>query len=141
MSVAPTSLRLQVGGTLVPSRDLYISRPEDEELYTLLRSGEYVNILSSRQVGKSSLMLRAELRLADEGWSFAVVDLTKLGIATSAEVYFKGLIRAITREMKLELDIEAFWRAHPDETTSQRSISFFSRCRARAVGATCRNLS
>jgi len=76
----PAALRLQVGGTLVPGRHLYIARPEDELLFELLSGGEYVNVLASRQVGKSSLMLRTAYRLREQGGRFAVVDLTVLGV-------------------------------------------------------------
>ena len=58
-TIAPDAkqLGLQAGGTVVPGRAVYIARPDDEELYRLLKEGEYVNVLSSRQVGKSSLMV------------------------------------------------------------------------------------
>ena len=70
------AVRLQVGGTVVPDRAVYITRPEDEELYRLLCEHAYVNLVSSRQVGKSSLMVRAALRLQVDGWRFAILDLT-----------------------------------------------------------------
>jgi hypothetical protein len=78
------ALRLQVGGTLVPGRDLYIARPEDELLFQLLSACEYVNVLASRQVGKSSLMLSTAFRLREQGGRFAVVDLTVLGTPDNA---------------------------------------------------------
>ena len=48
MNAPAGTARLQVGGTLVPDRDLYIPRPEDEELSQLLREREYVNAVSPR---------------------------------------------------------------------------------------------
>ena len=120
------ALRLQVGGTLVPGRDIYIARPEDEQLFELLSSGEYVNILSSRQVGKSSLMVRTALRLREQGFRFADVDLTTLGTPASARGYFRGLVVAIARKLKLQFDAEDFWRE--DATTgtdTQQFIRFF----------------
>lgn len=50
---------LQAGGTLNPRRHVYIKRPADDRLFALLREGRYVNVLSSRQMGKSSLMRRS----------------------------------------------------------------------------------
>ena len=125
MSAASASARLQVGGTLVPDRDLYIPRPEDEELFATLREREYVNIVSSRQVGKSSAMVRAALRLQAEGWRFAVVDLTSLGTPPDADGYFQGLIKGLAAGLKLKLDVPAFWAAHAGDTASQRLIAFF----------------
>ena len=78
-AVRPMPPRLQVGGTLIPGRHIYIPRPEDEQLFGLLSAGEYVNILSSRQVGKSSLMLRTAFRLREHGHRFAVVNLHLAG--------------------------------------------------------------
>ena len=117
--------KLQVGGTLVPDRDLYIPRPEDEELFAALREREYVNIVSSRQVGKSSAMVRAALRLRAEGWRFAVVDLTSLGTPPDADGYFQGLIKGLAAGLKLKVDVPAFWAAHAGDTASQRLIAFF----------------
>ena len=59
--------RLQAGGTLNPRRDLYIERPEDAQLLELLPDGQYVNVLTSRQMGKSSLMVRTAEALAKRG--------------------------------------------------------------------------
>lgn len=121
------SLRLQVGGTLVPGRDLYITRPEDDRLFRLLGDGEYVNILSSRQVGKSSLMLRTAFRLkAERGCRFAVVDLTALGTPESARAYFRGLVGKIARQLRLDFDAQGFWCEEGDSGTySQQFIRFF----------------
>jgi AAA-like domain len=120
------SLRLQVGGTLVPGRDLYIARPEDEQLFELLGAGEYVNILSSRQVGKSSLMLRTAFRLRERGARFAVVDLTSLGTPENARAYFRGPVGEIARQLKLQFDQEPFWREDASSGTStQQFIRFF----------------
>ena len=130
------SLRLQVGGTLVPGRDIYITRPEDDQLFELLSAGEYVNILSSRQVGKSSLMLRAAFRLQERGWRFAVVDLTALGTPENARVYFRGLVGEIARQLRMQFDAAAFWRddAHAG-THSQQFIRFFREVVATEIDA------
>ena len=68
-------LVLQAGGTLNPRRHVYVERPEDAELLRLLRAGEYVNVLTSRQMGKSSLMVRALHALRLEGVRTASIDL------------------------------------------------------------------
>ena len=45
------------GGTLPLDAPSYIRRRADDELYALLRQGEFCYILTSRQMGKSSLMV------------------------------------------------------------------------------------
>lgn len=124
VTAGQASLRLQVGGTLIPGRDIYIVRPEDEQLFELLRNGEYVNILSSRQVGKSSLMLSAAFRLRDQGCRFAVVDLTALGTPADAGGYFRGLVGEIARQLGVSFAGANFWRVDAG-TSSQQFIRFF----------------
>jgi len=68
-------LQLQAGGTLNSRRHLYIERQEDEKFFELLEQGEYVNVLSSRQMGKSSLMMRAVQRLSEKGIKSVTIDL------------------------------------------------------------------
>lgn len=129
-----SSLRLQVGGTLIPGRHIYIARPEDRLLLELLSAGEYVNILSSRQVGKSSLMLSTAFRLREQGYLFAVVDLTVLGTPADVRSYFKGLLREIARKLRLPFDAEAFWREDATAgTSSQQFIRFFREVIATAI--------
>jgi WD40 repeat protein len=94
-------------------------------LYRLLSEHEYVNILSSRQVGKSSLMVSAALRLQAEGWRFAIVDLTTLGTPLDADTYFRGLVKALAGGLRLRFDSVAFWAECTGETASQRLIRFF----------------
>ena len=130
------ALRLQVGGTLVPGRDIYIARPEDDLLFELLRSGEYVNILSSRQVGKSSLMLRTAFRLREIGTRFAVIDLTALGTPESAGSYFRGLVGEIARQLGLQFDADGLGRGDADTGThTQQFIRFFREVIATGIDA------
>jgi Leucine-rich repeat (LRR) protein len=117
---------LQAGGTLVPGRDLYIERPEDRELLQLLRRGQYVNVLTLRQMGKSSLMVRTMQALRDAGIRTAAIDLAgELGGAGDAEQWFRGLLNRLQRDLRLSLDIGAFWFAHPNDTSGQKLQRFF----------------
>lgn len=47
-----------VGGTVQAGQGRYIARAADAELLALCRAGTFAYILSARQMGKSSLMLR-----------------------------------------------------------------------------------
>jgi hypothetical protein len=117
---------LQAGGTLVPGRDLYIERSEDRELLQLLRRGQYVNVLTSRQMGKSSLMVRTMGALRDDGIHTAAIDLAaELAGATTAEQWFRGLLNRLQRDLGLSLEIAPFWSAYPNDTSGQKLQRFF----------------
>src|SRR5262249_42769017 len=67
------------GGTLRPDAPSYVERQADADLYDGLRQGEFCYILTSRQMGKSSLMARTAARLRAEGVAVAVLDLAAIG--------------------------------------------------------------
>ena len=118
-------LQLQAGGTLNPRRHIYIRRPHDELLLNLLLKGEYANVLTSRQMGKSSLMMRTALELQQRGIRSASIDLASaLGSFRDAESYYLGLLVEIARKLDFAIDIGTWWRKFPNETFNQRLLRF-----------------
>jgi hypothetical protein len=118
--------RLQAGGTLNPRRHIYIHRPQDDELLGLLLAGEYVNVLTPRQMGKSSLMMRTAFELQARGVRFVSIDLASaLGGSRDAESYYLGLIGQIARSLELPLEAVDWWQEHSEETFNQRLLRFF----------------
>src|SRR6266536_2825035 len=73
------------GGTLPHDAPSYVHRKADEEVYSSLLNREFCYLLTSRQMGKSSLMVRAAERLRREGISVAVLDLTSVGQSVTPE--------------------------------------------------------
>ena len=69
-----------VGGTVQAGGGVYIERTADRELLELCRAGELAFILSSRQVGKSSLMVRTAEKLKGENIQSAIIDLSAIGV-------------------------------------------------------------
>src|SRR5882724_2528784 len=101
MTSSPTSTRepafFVAGGTLTADAPSYVERQADRELQAALRAGEYCYVLDSRQVGKSSLLIRAMAALRAEGVRVASCDLQSLGTGLTSEQFYQGLLVQIGR--------------------------------------------
>src|SRR5215468_12344766 len=103
-------LHLQAGGTLNPRQHLYIERQEDGTFLRLLLEGQYVNVLTSRQMGKSSLMIHAVHQLDGQGVRWVTIDLaSELGSPPDLNAYYLGLLSKIVRSLRLKLDFKTWW--------------------------------
>jgi hypothetical protein len=100
------------GGTMRPDTPSYVPRQADTELHAGLQAGELCYVLTGRQMGKSSLMVRTAQRLRKEGSAVAVLDLTALGRNLSAEQWYGGLLDILGRQLDLAEPLEACWSKH-----------------------------
>jgi hypothetical protein len=66
MTDTDSNFYIATGGTLAKDAPSYIPRQADTDLYNALKQGEFCYLLSSRQTGKSSLMVRVAERLRQE---------------------------------------------------------------------------
>ena len=97
-----------------------------QTLLKLLSEGQYVNVLTSRQMGKSSLMVRTAEALIERGVRCAIVDLAaELGSPENTSTYFLGLLNKIARDLKIKVDLPAWWVERAEETVNQRLMRFF----------------
>jgi hypothetical protein len=108
------------GGTLRPDAPSYIERQADKELCDGLLRGEFCYVLTSRQMGKSSLMVRTVKRLREEGVAVAVLDLTAIGQNLTIEQWYDGLISRLGQQLDLEEELLDFWQQHPEWGPLQR---------------------
>src|SRR5258708_40327150 len=97
------------GGTVPRDSPSYVVRKADYDLLAALRQGQLCYVLTSRQMGKSSLMVRTAARLRDEGTTCAVLDLTAIGQNVTPERWYDGLLNLLARQLNLEDELEQFW--------------------------------
>lgn len=102
-----------------------MERSADRELQDALLNGEYCYVLNSRQMGKSSLAVRAMGYLAGVGVRTAFVDLTKIGASgVTEEQWYVGVIVELARPLGLRSQAAAHLREHAALSPSQRFVTF-----------------
>jgi len=114
-----------VGGTVQAGGGLYLPRKVDEELLALCHAGTFAYVLTSRQMGKSSLMVRTAERLIEGGIHAVIIDLTQLGTQLTAAEWYLGLLTIIADSLMLETDVMSWWQAHAYLGVTQRLTRFF----------------
>ncbi|MEM6590658.1 MAG: AAA-like domain-containing protein [Cyanobacteria bacterium P01_C01_bin.73] len=112
------------GGTVQAGGGIYVSRQADQELLALCRSSAFAYVLTPRQMGKSSLMVRTAEVLKEQGIRTATVDLTKIGTQLEAEAWYLGLLTTIARPLGLVRQLMPWWKAHQHLGVTQRFTEF-----------------
>ncbi len=113
----------QIGGA-IPVGRLYIERKADAEVVETLAEGEFCYVLAPRQIGKSSLRLRAAKKLEQQGIRCVSIDFSGIGSGsvTIDEWYF-----SIAYEIADGLGLsnpELFWTQHEHLTPVHRWYRF-----------------
>ena len=119
----PTNEFFTVGGTVPPDAP-YVVRPTDGQLLSATLSGEYCNVLTPRQMGKSSLMVRTVDRLQKESVRTAAADLTEMGTELDADEWYFGLVTCLKQQLGLTVDERAWWDQHAQQGVVQRFSDF-----------------
>ncbi len=117
--------RYQVGGCLTYDAPCYIVRPADTELYEAMKSGEFCYVLNSRQMGKSSLLVRMTHLLQTEGSRCVTVDMTRIGSENiSPQQWYKGVLTELWDGFELPVKLQDWWHDHETLSILQRLSRF-----------------
>ncbi|MEO0770146.1 MAG: CHASE2 domain-containing protein [Cyanobacteria bacterium J06649_4] len=121
------SYRYQIGGSLTVDAPCYVERPADASLYEALTAGEFCYVLNSRQMGKSSLLVRTKNRLEQQGVRCVAIDLTGIGeLGATPERWYKGVFLQICLGLDLlaHFKFKVWWQDHDDLPLVQRMALF-----------------
>ena len=108
------------GGALSSEAPSYVPRHADRELIEALRAGEFCYVLTPRQMGKSSLMVRTVSLLRAEAVDAVVIDLTAIGLLVSPEQWYRGLLTELSEQLNLEDEVSQLWERHADLAPTHR---------------------
>jgi hypothetical protein len=113
-----------LGGALSPGAESYVPRTADLQLLEALRHRDFCYVLTPRQMGKSSLMVRTARQLRAEDAQAVVIDLTQIGSGVTAEQWYVGHLLRISQDLKLKTDYLAWWSKNQHLSLVQRFSNF-----------------
>jgi DNA-binding CsgD family transcriptional regulator len=110
---APSAPLESPEGTMDPQSAFYVVRRSDDlALQTINRQGVTITIKGPRQMGKSSLLLRATEAAAQAGKRVALLDFQFIDSAAlqSAEVFLRQFCSWLSYRLKIADQVADYWR-------------------------------
>src|SRR3954469_10982444 len=100
------------GGALQIDAHSYVERVADQELLQALQRREFCYVLTSRQMGKSSLMVRTAVSLRKSGYEVVILDLTAIGQNLDVDQWYFSMLCHVGEKLGVEEALEKYWDAN-----------------------------
>jgi WD40 repeat protein len=114
------------GGTVQAQEGgLYLVRPADQQLLEFCRQSRFAYVLTPRQLGKSSLMIRTAEQLLAEGFRAVMVDLTQIGTGSDPEKWYGDVLEVVTDQLELTTNARTWWKQEAETGLTLRLSRFF----------------
>ena len=122
------------GGTLPVNASSYVERPADQELREHIETGELCYVLTTRQMGKSSLMARTAAELRTQGLHTAIIDLSSIGSKTAQEEqWYLSILDDLKSQLPFTSEVEEWWEENSSLSYVRRFTKFFQEVLFREV--------
>jgi nucleoside phosphorylase len=93
---------LVTGGTVPVSSTAYVNRAFENELFDVVTTGNWAVLVGPRQHGKSSALARLYVRLQENGFSCALVDLQAYGADDEYDAFLGWICERIAQDVGSE---------------------------------------
>ncbi len=117
-----------LGGSVEATSAAYVKRAADDELFEKIRAGELCYVLTTRQMGKSSMMNFTARRLHELGdWIPVSIDVSSKGGEgnVTAEQWYYSICEDIADQVEIEINFGDWWDQQHRLPVSERLLRFF----------------
>ena len=128
-SIDTTGEFFSVGSPLHAVRAGYIRRRADDLLYEALVAGRYAHVIAPHRSGKSSLIAATAVRLENNGFHVAVLDLEQIGdrdAGADAGRWYYSVAYRLLRQLRIRYDLQSWWQDKSILSNRQRLLEFYS---------------
>jgi WD40 repeat protein len=100
--MSKTPYEYRVGGSLPEHSPCYATRQADRDFYEGLKAGYFCYVFNSRQMGKTSLLVRTLYRLQNDGVICTTIDVSGRGSGNiQEEQWYAGIAYTLIKDFKL----------------------------------------
>ena len=118
-----------VDGAIPYDAPCYVERSADKQLRRLVADGELAYVLTASQMGKTSLIFRAQDYLREHRIPTAYIDLQSFGSGpgVTVDLWCLSFLNQVAEQMDIAVDVAGWWLDHDGLTPLDRLLTFLRR--------------